>query len=103
MSKPLPVRTSVERIFNIKISTSLPNVDKVAMLEWMLTQPASEINRINTRSETPAFIGICAELLLQHKITEYMQILSLCRNMAVEDAQKSMSANKQPLINDKAE
>lgn len=52
MSKPLPVRTAVERIFGIKISTSLPNVDKVAMLEWMLTQPASEISKINDRSET---------------------------------------------------
>lgn len=94
MSKPLPVRTAIERLLGIKISTSLPNVDKVAMLEWMLTQPASEISKINDRSETPAFIGICAGMLLQNSITEYMQVLSLCRKMSVEDAQNNMPTNK---------
>lgn len=89
MSRPLPVRTSIERTLNIKISTSLPNIDKVAMLEWMLTQPASEISRINDRSETPAFIGICAGMLLQNKMVEYMQVLSLCREMASEDDKRS--------------
>lgn len=82
MSKPLPIRTAIERALSISISSSLPAKDKVAVMEYLLTLEACEVKRINESDKATAFVSLCANILRRGKLMEYMQILEMCRNMA---------------------
>lgn len=83
MSKPLPIRTTIERALNINISSSLPAKDKVAVMEYLLTLSASEIKRINESDKATAFVSLCANILRRGELMEYMQILEMCRKTAL--------------------
>lgn len=75
MSKSLSVKTTIERALNIKISSSLPAKDKVAVMEFLLTLSASEVKRINESDKATAFVSLCANILCRGELMEYMQIL----------------------------
>lgn len=83
MSKSLSVKTAIERALNIKISSSLPAKDKVAVMECLLTLSASEIRRINESDKANAFVGLCTNILRRGELMEYMQILEMCRKTAL--------------------
>ena len=83
MSKPLPTKTTIERALNINIASSLPAKDKVAVMECLLTLSASEIRRINESDKANAFVGLCTNILRRGELMEYMQILEMCRKMAL--------------------
>lgn len=82
MSKSLSVKTAIERALNIKISSSLPAKDKVAVMEYLLTLSASEVKRINESDKATAFVSLCANILCRGELMEYMQILEICRKSA---------------------
>nr|DAQ40758.1 MAG TPA: hypothetical protein [Caudoviricetes sp.] len=82
MSKSLSVKTAIERALNIKISSSLPAKDKVAVMEYLLTLSASEVKRINESDKATAFVSLCANILCRGELMEYMQILEMCRKSA---------------------
>lgn len=83
MSKPLSIRTNIERALDINISSSLPAKDKVAVMECLLTLSASEIRRINESDKANAFVGLCTNILRRGELMEYMQILEICRKTAL--------------------
>lgn len=83
MSKPISIRTAIERTLGINISSSLPAKDKVAVMECLLTMNASEIKRINESDKATAFVSLCANILRRGELMEYMRILEMCRNMAL--------------------
>lgn len=83
MSKPLSIRTNIERALDINISSSLPAKDKVAVMECLLTLSASEIRRINESDKANAFVGLCTNILRRGELMEYMQILEMCRKTAL--------------------
>lgn len=85
MSKPLPIRTTIERALNINISSSLPAKDKVAVMECLLTLSANDIRRINESDKAIAFVSLCANILRRGKLMEYMHILEMCRKMALNN------------------
>lgn len=89
MSKPLPIRTTIERALNINISSSLPAKDKVAVMECLLTLSASEIKRINESDKTTAFVSLCANILCRGELMEYMQILEMCRKTALNSDKRA--------------
>lgn len=82
MSKSLSVKTAIERALNIKISSSLPAKDKVAVMEYLLTLSANEVKRINESDKATAFVSLCANILCRGELMEYMQILEMCRKSA---------------------
>lgn len=82
MSKSLSVKTAIERALNIKISSSLPAKDKVALMEYLLTLSASEVRRINESDKATAFVSLCANILCRGDLMEYIQILEMCRKSA---------------------
>lgn len=82
MSKSLSVKTAIERALNIKISSSLPAKDKVAVMEYLLTLSASEVRRINESDKATAFVSLCANILCRGDLMEYIQILEMCRKSA---------------------
>lgn len=82
MSKSLSVKTAIERALNIKISSSLPDKDKVAVMEYLLTLSASEVKRINESDKATAFVSLCANILCRGELMEYMQILEMRRKSA---------------------
>ncbi len=82
MSKSLSVKTAIERALNIKISSSLPAKDKVAVMEYLLTLSASEVKRINESDKATAFVSLCANILCRGDLMEYIQILEMCRKSA---------------------
>ena len=88
MSKPLPIRTTIERALNINIS-SLPAKDKVAVMECLLTLSASEIKRINESDKATAFVSLCANILHRGELMEYMQILEMCRKTALNSDKRA--------------
>ena len=88
MSKPLPIRTTIERALNINIS-SLPAKDKVAVMECLLTLSASEIKRINESDKATAFVSLCANILRRGELMEYMQILEMCRKTALNSDKRA--------------
>lgn len=65
----------------------LPASHKVVILEYLLVCPASELNDYQT-SDCPNFIYESAKLLIDSRLPEYMNMLSICRSMAQEDANK---------------
>ena len=83
MSKSLSVKTAIERALNIKISSSLPAKDKVAVMEYLLTLSANEVKRINESDKATAFVRLCANILCRGELMEYMQILEMCRKTAL--------------------
>lgn len=85
MSKPLPIRTTIERALNINISSSLPAKDKVAVMECLLTLSANDIRRINESDKAIAFVSLCANILRRGELMEYMHILEMCRIMALNN------------------
>lgn len=85
MSRPLSVKTAIERALGISISSSLPAKDKVAVMEYMLTLEACEVKRINESDKATAFVSLCANVLRRGELMEYMQILEMCRKMAIND------------------
>lgn len=82
MSKSLSVKTAIERALNIKISSSLPAKDKVAVMEYLLTLSASEVKRIDESDKATAFVSLCANILCRGDLMEYIQILEMCRKSA---------------------
>ena len=82
MSKSLSVKTAIERALNIKISSSLPAKDKVAVMEYLLTLSASEVKRINESDKATAFVSLCTNILCRGDLMEYIQILEMCRKSA---------------------
>lgn len=82
MSKSLSVKTAIERALNIKISSSLPAKDKIAVMEYLLTLSANEVKRINESDKATAFVSLCANILCRGELMEYMQILEMCRKSA---------------------
>ena len=89
MSKPLPIRTTIERTLNINISSSLPAKDKVAVMEYLLVQSAEEIKRIGQCEKATAFVSLCTNLIRQGDLLTYMQILSICREQALNDDKRA--------------
>lgn len=85
MSKPLPIRATIERALNINISSSLPAKDKVAVMECLLTLSANDIRRINESDKAIAFVSLCANILRRGELMEYMHILEMCRKMALNN------------------
>lgn len=85
MSKPLPIRTTIERALNINISSSLPAKDKVAVMECLLTLSANDIRRINESDKATAFVSLCTNILRRGELIEYMHILEMCRKMALNN------------------
>uniref|UniRef100_UPI004026092F hypothetical protein n=1 Tax=Prevotella sp. TaxID=59823 RepID=UPI004026092F len=85
MSKPLSIRTTIERALNINISSSLPAKDKVAVMECLLTLSANDIRRINESDKAIAFVSLCANILRRGELMEYMHILEMCRKMALNN------------------
>ena len=83
MSKPLPIRTTIERALNINISSLLPAKDKVAVMECLLPLRARAIRRLNERDKATAFVSLCANILRRGELMEYMQILEMCRKSAL--------------------
>jgi len=65
----------------------LPASHKVVILEYLLVCPASELNDYQT-SDCPNFIYESAKLLIDSRLPEYMNMLSICRAMAQEDSIK---------------
>lgn len=89
MSKHLSIKTTIERTLNINISSSLPAKDKVAVMECLLTLSANDIRRINENDKTTAFVGLCTNILRRGELMEYMQILEMCRNMALNSDKRA--------------
>lgn len=85
MSKPLPIRTTIERALGINIPSSLPAKDKVAVMECLLTLSANDIRRINESDKATAFVSLCANILRRGELMEYMHILEMCRKMALNN------------------
>lgn len=89
MSKSLSVKTAIERALNIKISSSLPAKDKVAVMEYLLTMSANEVKRINESDKATAFVSLCANILCRGELMEYMQILEMCRKTALNSDKRA--------------
>lgn len=89
MSKSLSVKTAIERALNIKISSSLPAKDKVAVMEYLLTLSANEVKRINESDKATAFVSLCANILCRGELMEYMQILEMCRKTALNSDKRA--------------
>lgn len=89
MSKSLSVKTAIERALNIKISSSLPAKDKVAVIEYLLTLSANEVKRINESDKATAFVSLCANILCRGELMEYMQILEMCRKTALNSDKRA--------------
>lgn len=89
MSRPLSVKTAIERALGISISSSLPAKDKVAVMEYLLTANANEVKRINESDKATAFVSLCANILCRGELMEYMQILEMCRKMAINDDKRA--------------
>ena len=85
MSKHLSIKTTIERTLNINISSSLPAKDKVAVMECLLTLSANDIRRINESDKATAFVSLCANILRRGELMEYVQILEMCRKMALNN------------------
>lgn len=85
MSRLPSVKTNIERVLGISISSSLPAKDKVAVMEYLLTLEACEVKRINESDKATAFVSLCANILRHGELMEYMQILEICRKMALND------------------
>lgn len=85
MSKPISIRTAIERTLGINISSLLPPKDKVAVMECLLTLSASDIRRINESDRATAFVSLCANILRRGELMEYMHILEMCRKMALNN------------------
>lgn len=85
MSKHLSIKTTIERTLNIIISSSLPAKDKVAVMECLLTLSANDIRRITESDKATAFVSLCANILRRGELMEYMQILEMCRKMALNN------------------
>lgn len=89
MSKRLPTKTIIERVLGISISSSLPAKDKVAVMEYLLVQSAEEIERIGQCEKATAFVSLCTNLIRQGDLLTYMQILSICREQALNDDKRA--------------
>lgn len=89
MSKPLSIRTKIERMFSINISSSLPAKDKVAVMECLLTLSVNEIKHINENDNATAFVSLCTKILHRGELLKYMQILEMCRNMALNSDKRA--------------
>ncbi len=89
MSKSLSVKTAIERALNIKISSSLPAKDKVAVMEYLLTLSVNEVKRINESDKATAFVSLCANILCRGELIEYMQILEMCRKTALNSDKRA--------------
>ena len=63
----------------------LPAIHKVQILEYLLTCPASELNKYQ-QGDCPEFIYESAKLLIDGKLLDFIGVLNLCRIMAREDA-----------------
>ena len=76
----------LEKVSGRKIDPNLlPAIHKVQILEYLLTCPASELSDYQS-SDCPNFIYEAAKLLLDSRLPEFINVLSLCRIMAREDA-----------------
>jgi hypothetical protein len=51
----------------------------------LLTLSASDIRRINESDKATAFVSLCANILRRGELMEYMQILEMCRKMALNN------------------
>ena len=77
MARTPSIKTTIERTLGISISSSLPNKDKAAVMEHLLTLPTSELKRIGECDKAPSFVSSCANMLRRDELLEYMQILSI--------------------------
>ena len=76
----------MEKVSGRKIDSNLlPALHKVQILEYLLTCPASELDKYQT-PDTPNFIYEAAKLLLDSRLPDFIAILNDCRTMAREDA-----------------
>ena len=85
MSRRPSTKTNIERTLGISISSSLPAKDKVAVMEYLLTLEACEVKRIDESDKSTAFVSLCANILRRGELMKYMQILDICRKMALND------------------
>lgn len=76
----------VEKVSGRKIEPNLlPATHKVQIMEYLLTCDNEELTRLVDNNH-PAFVVLCARLLCDRKISEYMNLLRLCRLMTREEA-----------------
>lgn len=66
-------------------ANSIKSVDKVIIMEYLLQCPRQEMMEYN-KGDIPTFIAECAEMLSNNHFVDYMNVLSICRKMAIEDA-----------------
>lgn len=54
-------------------------------MEYLLTATANEVKRINANDKATAFVSLCANMLCRGELMEYMQILEMCRKLALSN------------------
>lgn len=75
----------MERLSGKKLESNvLPASHKVLIMEYLLSCPMKEVQKYSD-IEYPTFITECASLLYNDRMSDFINILALCRNMARED------------------
>lgn len=77
---------NLEKMVGRKIDPNLlPAIHKVQIMEFLLTCSHDELVKY-VSIDQPVFIVICAKMINEMKLDEYMSVLDRCRAMAREDA-----------------
>lgn len=72
-----------------KITSWLPAKRKVAVMEFLLTQPVERLKAYLQDSSLPAFFVLSTRMLWDNHMEQFMNVLRTCREMEQEDAEKS--------------
>lgn len=59
----------------------LPKADMVSIMEILLQKTISEVRKLAEGDDTPAFISVCAKLLMADRLNDYLDAMNICREM----------------------
>lgn len=64
-----------------RVPNLLPHKDKVDIMEKLLQMPESEVYKLTTKDDTPAFVYACAKLIEEGRLDVYFDTLRQCKRM----------------------
>lgn len=81
-------KAALERQIGKKLTSRLSNKTKVAVMEFLLMQPLSEVKGYASDRTLPVFFASCARMLAEGGMQEFVNVLRACRDMVQEDSER---------------